>query len=974
MANVREISGNTIGNNVTIVQGDLNTANPRSPDSIDAFLNKISKTDPFYDKKRILELKGPLLHESFNWILDHEGFKKWRHTEESSVLWIKGDPGKGKTMLLCGIIEDLEKTPGEKSKLGYFFCQATDSRINSASSVVAGLIFSLVRQNPTLFSPICKRHEDKLSQLDGPNAWPVLTPICVVDALDECEHDYIERGLRLIEPARRLSLELKENAENVSKSVDVYINNFISVTTLKRKANGTFLWVALVIEQLRDTDRRNVEEVLEEIPEGLENLYNLILQRANAKLRKKDREACQILLSIVTTAERPLHLEELHIFITIRDDIVYFIHHIFPSGIQYQHRKMFETSISAMSRIFRQDIYNLKDPERCMGNIRPPHPDPLVPIKYSCVFWVDHLIRGYDSEGFKSEECFKDDGQLQAFLKTKYLCWLEALALLRSLIPEGESALQRLNNQAASYCKSRENGHRLIGDAYRFFHYCQNFVREWPLQLYYSALLYSPNSSTICMFYNSISLYRTDTVERAIRLNVDETCHHYVSFLPDSEHLVSVSHKGLVQTWAIDSGIQVQQLSLNLDISKSHPDHPSEVFREEVVSLSPHGDLAASMFRGSMFGQSSFKYLSSMKIWTTKSGACTREIDLMHTPSFRDLYVFAPNSALIALIHKSDAITYSIWTGKIVKHICTQSSDPLTWSFAISPGSKYVAERGLEGYINIWSGKGGECIQALKYSYSDEWARPVFSPNLEYVACADGNRRDVRIWRLTTGEPLHLLESHSASCKLGTIIFSEDSKHLVAGYDNGEARVWCAETGKCLFKSDENNDDSNNDDSNNDDSNNDDSNIDDSNTDDDYDDPYIVALAISPESKYMARASTWTSERGSRSVWGVRIWDWRAGHHLSSFGSEQSWQERSHFCADSLRFSSDATILAVILQLPRGGSDDGGPEYEAQIWEVATGTFITSVAVGTVLVSAQDPHGNTGKKFHGGHTRYGNPF
>ncbi|PKK52464.1 hypothetical protein CI102_4172, partial [Trichoderma harzianum] len=810
----------------------------------DSFLNKISKTDPSYDKKRILELKGPLLHDSFKWILDHEGFKKWRHTEESSVLWIKGDPGKGKTMLLCGIIEDLKKTPGENINLGYFFCQATDSRINSASSVVAGLIFSLVKQNPTILLPICKRHEDKLSQLDGPNAWAVLgdifeaatqvggipAPICVVDALDECEHDCklllslilktsnhvkwllssrnvkdIERGLRLIEPARRLSLELKENAENVSKSVDVYINNSISdiealeddeglqiktITTLKDKANGTFLWVALVIEQLRDTDHRNVEEVLEEVPEGLENLYNLILRRVNTKLRQKDREACQILLSIVTTAERPLHLEELQTFISsqwahykssynildikdivrdcgsllaIRDDIIYFIHQsvkdymvgnaynsIFPSGIQYQHQKMFETSMSAMYRILKYDIYDLKDPQRRMKDITSPHPDPLVPIAYSCVFWVEHLIRGYDYGGFKTEDCFKDDGLLQKFLKTKYLCWLEALALLRSLTPEGGSALQRLNKLAASYYKSKAIKHQVtnsqeeeetnyfmkfINDAYRFFHYCQSFVKKWPLQLYYSAivfedkysaiyktyrqsiqthfgdfftfikkpqrryslqrnidirgpvakLLYSPDSSTLCVLFKNlggISLYRIDNVGHAIELGVDRKHPHYVSFLPNSSYLISVSSTGIVQTWAIDSGTLVQQLSLNLD------------------------------------------------------------------------------------------------------------------SVAISPGSKYVAARSFEGHINIWSGKNGECIQELKKSDS-HWGRPVFSPNLEFVACAEGDRADVQIWHLTTGEPLHLLESHSGRREMDKMLFSDDSKYLVTVYDNNETRVWCAESGRC---------------------------------------------------------------------------------------------------------------------------------------------------------------------------------
>ncbi|KAL7957739.1 quinon protein alcohol dehydrogenase-like superfamily [Trichoderma compactum] len=1204
MTSVRQISGNTIGNNVTIVQGDLNTANPSPPDSNSSFLNKISKTDPFYDKKRILELKGPLLHDSLNWILDHESFKKWRHTEESSVLWIKGDPGKGKTMLLCGIVEDLERIPDENRNLGYFFCQATDSRINSASSVVAGLIFSLVKQNPTIFSPICKRHEDKLSQLDGPNAWAVLgdifeaatqvggvpAPICVVDALDECEHDCklllslilktsnhvkwllssrnvkgIERGLRTIEPARRLSLELKENAKHVSKSVGAYINNSISdiealeddeelqiktVATLKRKANGTFLWVALVIEQLRDTDRRNVEAVLEELPEGLENLYDLIVQRANAKLRRKDQEACQILLSIVTTAERPLHLEELHTFISsqwthykssynildmkdivrdcgsllaIRDDTIYFIHQsvkdyilgnaynsIFPSGVQYQHRKMFETSMSAMSRILKEDIYNLKVPRWHIGSLKPPYPDPLVPIKYSCVFWVDHLIRGHDSEAFKSEECFNGDKLLQTFLQTKYLCWLEALALLRSLTPKGGSALQRLNNQAASYYKSRANGHqvtnlqqeeeakclmKLIGDAYRFFHSCQHFVRKWPLQLYYSAivfddknsaiyeayqqptrahygdfvtvinkpqrlcslqrnidinardfgtkLLYSPDSSTLCVLFNHpqrISLYRTDTAECVIRLSEDGISRYYVSFLPDSRYLISVSSIGSVQTWAVDSGSQVQRLSLNLDVSKSHPGHPSEVFREQVISLSPHGDLAASIFCTDEFPT---KYFGSMKIWTTKTGACTREIDLMHTPSFKDLYIFAPNSALIALVHKSDALIYSIRTGNMVKHIRTPDSSGIrhskfsqdsallalvhesskicfwctkNWtktyqielgycvydfdlslnasmfvaasggilvlgstrkgeqllkiatgveienvsfspdwstsslltsanstavqiwrvdtrdfstkirsaprifsqsSVAISPGSKYVAARSPEGYINIWSGKSGECMQALKCRYSDERARPVFSPNLEYVACADGDQGDVRIWRLTTGEPLHLLESHSGSCSTGTMVFSEDSKYLVAGYHNGEARVWCAETGECLFKNDIKNVYC-------------------------HSYPKTMALAISPESKYMARASGWPIN-GAFSTWGVRIWDWRAGHNLSSFGSEEHQNIDFHSC--SLRFSSDATILVSILQTSRRNRDPR-PRYKAEIRQVATGTLIAWVEIG----------------------------
>jgi hypothetical protein len=45
------------------------------------------------------------------------------------VLWIKGDPGKGKTMLLCGIIDEMSALTRLRDKeattlLSYFFCQA----------------------------------------------------------------------------------------------------------------------------------------------------------------------------------------------------------------------------------------------------------------------------------------------------------------------------------------------------------------------------------------------------------------------------------------------------------------------------------------------------------------------------------------------------------------------------------------------------------------------------------------------------------------------------------------------------------------------------------------------------------------------------------------------------------------------------------------------------------------------------------
>ncbi|KKP03037.1 hypothetical protein THAR02_04863 [Trichoderma harzianum] len=861
MANIRKISGNTIGSNVIIVQGDLNTADPKKElsafgihhlDNIDRdkllvaknkdFLNHFAQTDPIYDRKRILELNGPFLHESFNWILDHEGFKKWRSTRESGVLWIKGDPGKGKTMLLCGIIKELEEHPGINVNISYFFCQATDSRINTATSVIGSLMICFIKRVQSLllhyleeYEDILKRrrealpitpestktatqgyineaarpreflsyiHEkygDKLDQLNGPNGWNILCdlftdvtlspvvsdPVCIVDALDECEHHSksllsiivktrghvkwlissrnvkdVERGLRLIELGRIVNLELKENAERISKSVDIYINSSVmdidaleddeelrtkTTKILKEKANGTFLWVALVIEQLRDTDHRHVEEVLEEIPEGLESLYGLMMRRANSKLRQKDRETCRMLLSVVTTAERPLHLEELHIFISsqlghynaaynrqdmndiakdcgpllfVRDDIVYFIHQsvkdymaenaakdIFPLGTDYQHFKMAETSLSVMSRGLKHDIYDLKDPQSRMSYITPPNPDPLKRIEYYCLFWVDHLLHG----GSKTGELFTDDGIIHTFLRVKYLCWLESLALLNRLLSHGPHVLHLLKKLTVSYYRSKANENlqregetvslrTFIDDAYHFFHLCKDYVREWPLQLYYGAIVfedshsaisrtfgqivhpkigeplglitkpqkrfsllhdiklegyiermfYSRNSSSLCVLSDNgiASLYEADTgsLKCAIKICPGHNGYgskfpEHVAFTPDSRGLVSVSHTGLARTWT-DDGALVHQNSLNLEFGE---DVDTSGLNFGTPHNRNHTEGVINLSQNGDIAVSVYSTSSNkarlMRIWVTRTGVRVCEIDLKHMAGLFNEYL-----------------------------------------------------------------------------------------------------------------------------------------------------------------------------------------------------------------------------------------------------------------------------------------------------------------------------------------------
>jgi hypothetical protein len=136
----------------------------------------------------------------------------------------------------------------------------------------------------------------------------------VVDALDECAQDrnkllqlilretsglphvkwiissrnHVDQRTRLDDSQSILSLELQENAEAVSLAIGAYISNRIAELesleeddilrkyvqqTLHKKAEGTFLWVALVVRELQGVDSWEVKQVVDDVPTGLDDMY-----------------------------------------------------------------------------------------------------------------------------------------------------------------------------------------------------------------------------------------------------------------------------------------------------------------------------------------------------------------------------------------------------------------------------------------------------------------------------------------------------------------------------------------------------------------------------------------------------------------------------------------------------------------------------------------------------------------------------
>ncbi|KAK2595026.1 hypothetical protein QQS21_007280 [Conoideocrella luteorostrata] len=489
-------------------------------------------TDPSCDKVRIEEAKGGLLKDSYRWVLDQTDFKQFCGDRQSRMLWIKGDPGKGKTMLLCGIIDELEKSSPDT--LSYFFCQATEGQYSNAVSVLRGLMYPLLIQHPSLIKHVREQFDligEKLFQ--GVNVWVYMVEIfmnmltdptsqdtiLIVDALDECTTaryellDFIiqstqtpsssvrwiisSRNWQEIETqlrdAQKAQLHLELNNDSIARAVTTYIEYKVNCLTRDKQydenirsavqkhlitnAQGTFLWVALVCQQLAKPQvaRRHTLAKLNSFPPGLDSLYDRMMVQI---FDSEDADRCKEILAIFSVTYRPITVKELQVliespeelqqgdlediiascgsFFTIQDGTIYFVHQsakdyllekashqILTAGIAQQHHALFTKSLKAVSGTIKRDIYRLGAPGVLIDQVSRPSPDPLASIGYSCVFWIDHFD---DSKPKNSDHRdLSANNAIYSFIQKKYLYWLESLSLLRS-ISTGTIAIQKLAN------------------------------------------------------------------------------------------------------------------------------------------------------------------------------------------------------------------------------------------------------------------------------------------------------------------------------------------------------------------------------------------------------------------------------------------------------------------------------------------------------------------------------------------------
>ena len=173
----------------------------------------------------------------------------------------------------------------------------------------------------------------------------LVQPIIMLDALDECEQVNVliselcaltkHGSIRILVTSRReaeitRSLDNVQDVamgpEDVQDDIQAYLESQLSQSSrlshalvrsrilriLSMRSNGMFLWVVLMLEELRckQTIMEMEDMLAQPLPRDLYGVYNHILFRLNSTLKSSQKALCHKILRWVALDKRPLQVDE----------------------------------------------------------------------------------------------------------------------------------------------------------------------------------------------------------------------------------------------------------------------------------------------------------------------------------------------------------------------------------------------------------------------------------------------------------------------------------------------------------------------------------------------------------------------------------------------------------------------------------------------------------------------------------------
>ncbi|KAJ5350029.1 hypothetical protein N7541_007756 [Penicillium brevicompactum] len=349
---------------------------------IDKGVNKVLKYLDDSERIEILEwissirfgkhhdtIRGQRTPNTGDWLLQHDDFRSWEMKKTSSLFWLQGSAGTGKTYLTSSVVDRVRTMLSgslEVEGLAFFYCNRSEPQRGRSENILQSFVRQLCTpaQRPEhMQGRIKKAYEDARDRgtdfqtdqcmeliqecLDGYGRTTL-----IVDALDECDrrsqssiikalNSFLANSKNPVKifissrPDSDIRNRLKDSptiavsASSNQRDIKLYLEaelqemandqTFLNAGTVKQTAierllqrcQGMFQWAALQIKQLVDyRSKASFIKRLDDLPEGIQAAYDEVWNYIEA-LDEPDKTFAKRALLWTMSTHKPFSSSEL---------------------------------------------------------------------------------------------------------------------------------------------------------------------------------------------------------------------------------------------------------------------------------------------------------------------------------------------------------------------------------------------------------------------------------------------------------------------------------------------------------------------------------------------------------------------------------------------------------------------------------------------------------------------------------------
>ena len=289
-----------------------------------------------------------------SWIFSKDEFNRIGYgAADDHFLWIYAQPGAGKTILSSYLIDHFSSGNQSSPKhVLYFFCKNADGDKNTSVAISRSLLYQLHRAlrdegcpsslNQDISGAVESSGQQRATSLAS--VWEVFvkhiqhlsSAMLVIDALDEClDPEGLATKLQSLAHLGQITVIVTSRKEarlyrllgssqtfeitekDVNADIRVFVEDKVASSprlslpvvreVILRKLcdshGGMFMWAYLMLKELKScVSVLQVQEELKQLPNGLDGIYQNILQRLQDTLDKHALDLCSKVLTWVVTA------------------------------------------------------------------------------------------------------------------------------------------------------------------------------------------------------------------------------------------------------------------------------------------------------------------------------------------------------------------------------------------------------------------------------------------------------------------------------------------------------------------------------------------------------------------------------------------------------------------------------------------------------------------------------------------------